>query len=293
MPPEEAERKLNRRKGGPRVEQSLEELRTEEGRPKPYRRIEGDAGTGLLILCDHAENALPEAYGTLGLRSEDLHRHIAYDLGAAGVAEHLARALQAPALLTRFSRLLIDPNRGLDDPTLVMQISDGLIVPGNVGLSDEAVAERLRDYYLPYHRAIERAIEAGIAAGKPPVIVSVHSFTQAWKGVPRPWHVGVLWDKDPRLAVPLLGALRRFPDIEVGDNVPYSGQLKGDTLYTHATARGLAHALIEVRQDLILAEDGQAEWGERLALALGEALQAGGPLHAIELHGSHTDGRRG
>lgn len=286
LPPEGAERKLNRRKGGARVEQSLDDLLAEEGRSKPYRRIEGDLGTGLLILCDHAENTLPETYGTLGLRSEDLHRHIAFDLGAAGVAEHLARALGAPALLTRFSRLLIDPNRGLDDPTLIMQISDGLVVPGNVGLGEEEVAARLRNFYLPYHRAVERAIEAGIAAGKPPVVLSVHSFTQAWKGVPRPWHVGVLWDKDPRLALPLIEALRRFPDIEVGDNVPYSGQLKGDTLYTHATAHGLAHALVELRQDLILAEDGQAEWGGRLALALAEVMQAGGALH-----GSHTDGR--
>ncbi len=273
------------------MEQSLDGLIAEEGRSKPYRRIDGDVSSGLLILCDHAENTLPEAYGTLGLRPEDLHRHIAYDLGAAGVAEHLARALKAPALFTRFSRLLIDPNRGLDDPTLIMQISDGLVVPGNVSLGEAEIAERLRHYYLPYHRAVERAIEAGIAAGKPPVVLSVHSFTQAWKGNPRPWHVGVLWDKDPRLALPLLEALRCFPDIEAGDNVPYSGQLKGDTLYSHATARGLAHALVEVRQDLILDEDGQAEWGGRLARALGEVMRSGEALHAIELHGSHTDGR--
>ena len=271
------------------MEQSLDVLLAEEGRPKPYRRIEGDLSLGLLILCDHAENTLPEAYGTLGLRSEDLHRHIAYDLGAAGVTEHLAKALGAPALLTRFSRLMIDPNRGADDPTLIMQLSDGLIVPGNVGLSGEEIEARVNRFYVPYHRAVDRAIEAGIAAGKPPVVLSVHSFTQAWKGVPRPWHVGVLWDKDPRLALPLLDALRAFPDIEVGDNVPYSGQLKGDTLYTHATARGLAHALVEVRQDLILDEDGQVEWAGRLAQALSEVLRSGGPLHAIELHGSHTD----
>jgi predicted N-formylglutamate amidohydrolase len=271
------------------VEQSLDGLLAEEGRPKPYRRIEGDLSLGLLILCDHAENTLPETYGTLGLRSEDLHRHIAHDLGAAGVAEHLAKALGAPALLTRFSRLLIDPNRGVDDPTLIMQLSDGLIVPANVGLGADEIEARIDRFYLPYHRAVDRAIEAGIAAGKPPVVLSVHSFTQAWKGVPRPWHVSVLWDKDPRLALPLLEALRAFPDIEVGDNVPYSGQLKGDTLYRHATTRGLAHALIEVRQDLILAEEGQAEWGGRLAEALSQVMRAGGPLHAIELHGSNAD----
>jgi predicted N-formylglutamate amidohydrolase len=260
---------------------------------KPYCLIEGDANTGLLILCDHAENAVPEAYGTLGLRPEDLHRHIAYDLGAAEVAERLAQTLGAPAVLSRFSRLLIDPNRGLDDPTLVMQISDGLIVPGNVGLDPDEIGIRIARYYEPYHRAIERAIEAAVAAGKPPVIVSVHSFTQAWKGTPRPWSVGVLWDKDPRLALPLLDALRTIPGIEVGDNAPYSGQLKGDTLYRHGTKRGLAHALVEVRQDLILGPEGQGEWAMRLARVLGKVLSdSGGALHAVELHGSFTDEER-
>jgi predicted N-formylglutamate amidohydrolase len=273
------------------VEQSLDTLARDDLGAKPYRSIEGDAATGLLILCDHAENSLPEPYGLLGLRPEDLHRHIAYDMGAAGVAERLAEMLGAPALLSRFSRLLIDPNRGLDDPTLIMQISDGLIVPGNVGLGESEVAFRIAHHYEPYHRAIERAVEAGVAAGKPPVIVSVHSFTQAWKGVPRPWSVGVLWDKDPRLALPLLEALRTIPGIEVGDNVPYSGQLKGDTLYRHGTVRGLAHALIEVRQDLILSEEGQAEWAGRLAEALRTVMREGSALHAIDLHGSHTDAK--
>ena len=258
----------------------------------PYRSIAGDVATGLLILCDHAENSLPEAYGLLGLREEDLHRHIAYDMGVAEMTERLASQLGAPALLTQFSRLLIDPNRGLDDPTLIMQLSDGLIVPGNVGLDEAEIASRVLRFYEPYHRAIDRAIEAGLAVGKPPAIVSMHSFTQAWKGVPRPWSVGVLWDKDPRLALPLLTALRKIPGIEVGDNEPYSGQLKGDTLYRHGTARGLAHALIEVRQDLILSAEGQAEWAERLAGVLGKVMSEEGALHAVELHGSHTEGVR-
>jgi predicted N-formylglutamate amidohydrolase len=205
------------------------------------------------------------------------------------VAERLALLLGAPALLTRFSRLLIDPNRGLDDPTLVMQISDGLIVPGNAGIDEAEVAARIERYYVPYHAAVDRAVEAAVAAGRPPVLLSMHSFTQAWKGVPRPWAVGVLWDKDPRLALPLLEGLKTIPGIEVGDNVPYSGQLKGDTLYRHGSVRGLAHALVEVRQDLILGDEGQAEWAERLAEAMRKVMNAGGPLHAIELHGSHTD----
>lgn len=217
-----------------------------------------------------------------------MHRHIAFDLGAEGVAAALAKMLGAPAVLSRFSRLLIDPNRGLDDPTLIMQIADGLVVPGNEGLSAEDMAARLDSFYRPYHAAIDRAVEAGIAAGKPPAILSVHSFTQAWKGIPRPWSAAVLWDKDPRLPLPLLKALHTIPGAEIGDNVPYSGQLKGDTLYRHATLRGLAHALVEVRQDLILAEEGQADWGAHLARALNDVLRAAPGLHRIEHHGSNT-----
>jgi len=271
------------------VERSLDTLIQEDLGDKPYRSIEGDLSTRILILCDHAENTIPEPFANLGLRSEDLNRHIAYDLGAAPVAERLAKLLSAPALISCFSRLLIDPNRGLDDPTLIMQISDGLVVPGNAGLDEAAIAARVARHYTPYHQAIERAIDAGIAAGKPPVVVSVHSFTQAWKGVPRPWSVGVLWDKDPRLALPLLEGLRTIPGILVGDNAPYTGQLKGDTLYRHGTRRGLAHALIEVRQDLILGPEGQAEWATRLAEVLRKVVRLGGPLHAIEIHGSYTD----
>lgn len=246
---------------------------------------------GLLILCDHAENRIPEAYGSLGLRPEDLHRHIAYDLGAEGVATGLAESLGAPAVLSRFSRLLIDPNRGLDDPTLIMQLSDGLVVPGNVGLSPAQIEDRIERFHRPYHAAIDRAVEAGIAAGKPPVLLSIHSFTQAWKSVPRPWHVAVLWDKDPRLALPLLEGLHTIPEAVVGDNVPYSGQLRGDTLYQHGTMRGLAHALIEIRQDLVLSPEGQERWAGRLAAVINNILETAelSPrLHAVEHYGSHA-----
>lgn len=274
------------------MEQRLDRLRQEEVTAAPFRRIDGDWMSGVLLLCDHAENTVPPSYGTLGLTAEDLGRHIAYDIGAAGVTEHLARALRAPALLTQYSRLLIDPNRGRDDPTLIMQLSDGRVVPGNAVLDDAEIEARIERYYAPYHRAIDAALDAAIAANKPPVVIAIHSFTQAWKSVPRPWHVGVLWDKDPRLACELLRELAAIPGITVGDNVPYSGQLKGDTLYRHGTLRGLAHALIEVRQDLILGPEGQAEWGERLALVVRKVLAApdlATRLHAIEHYGSHTD----
>jgi predicted N-formylglutamate amidohydrolase len=271
-----------------RRELSLDTLVQEDLGEKPYRTIKGDVSLGLLILCDHAQNRIPEAYGALGLKPEDLHRHIAFDLGAEGVASGLAESLGAPAVLSGFSRLLIDPNRGLDDPTLIMQISDGLVVPGNVGLSSAQVEDRIARFYRPYHEAIDQAIEAGVAAGKPPALLSVHSFTQAWKGVARPWASGILWDKDPRLAFPLLQGLRTIPGVEVGDNVPYSGQLKGDTLYQHGTLRGLAHALVEVRQDLILATEGQWEWAHHLARVVSEVLRSAPGLHEIEHFGSNT-----
>jgi predicted N-formylglutamate amidohydrolase len=274
------------------VEQRLDRLRQEQMEAASYRRIEGDWTQGLLILCDHAENRIPPPYGTLGLTPEELNRHIAFDIGAASVAERLAEMLGVPALLTRFSRLLIDPNRGLDDPTLVMQLSDGRIVPGNAGVDQTEIEARIRRYYAPYHHAIEIAVDTATAAGKPPVLLAVHSFTQAWKSVPRPWHVAVLWDTDPRLAVPLLKGLHALPGVTVGENVPYSGQLRGDTLYQHGTARGLAHALVELRQDLILGPEGQAEWAKHLAQILRGVLGAADlapRLHAIEHFGSHTD----
>ena len=295
MPPGEgAGEKVASAGPAPSWEPNLDSFAQDDVGSSAYRSIDGDAGTGLLILCDHAENTIPPAYDRLGLKEQDLHRHIAYDLGAAAVAERLAEILGAPAILSCFSRLLIDPNRGLDDPTLMMQLTDGLIVPGNAGLDADALQSRIDTYYKPYHRAIARAVDAAIAQGKPPAIVSIHSFTQAWKGVHRPWAVGVLWDKDPRLALPLLQALRAIPGIEVGDNVPYSGQLKGDTLYQHGTLRGLAHALVELRQDLILGPEGQAEWAARLATVLRKVLdETSGALQAVELHGSHTDGTKG
>ena len=279
-------RQLGAKNGG--VELGLNTFVQEELGEKPYRNIEGDLGLGLLVICDHAENTIPADYHTLGLRHDDLHRHIAFDLGAAGVSAGLAEALGAPAVLSRFSRLLIDPNRGLEDPTLIMQLSDGLVVPGNAALGAAEIEARIERFYRPYDLAVQRAVEAGITAGKPPAILSVHSFTQAWKGVPRPWAVSVLWDRDPRFSLPLLEGLRTIPDVEVGDNVPYSGQLQGDTLYRHATMRGLAHALIELRQDLIFGAEGQAEWAGHLARVVRDVLGSAPGLHDIEHHGSHT-----
>jgi predicted N-formylglutamate amidohydrolase len=238
----------------------------------PVEIIEGSTESGALILCDHASNAVPPDLGDLGLPEVEFQRHIAYDIGAAAVTRSLARRLGAPAILTRFSRLVIDPNRGRDDPTLVMRLSDGAVVPGNAGADAAEVERRIARFYEPYDEAISAAIARALAAGHPPAIVTVHSFTPIWRGWPRPWHVGILWDADDRFAKPLLEGLSAEPGLVVGDNEPYDGALAGDTVDRHATARGLANALIEIRQDLIASDEGAEEWAERFARLLAPLL---------------------
>ncbi len=231
----------------------------------PFDIVEGSFERGLILVCDHARNALPENYGTLGLPQEQLERHIGYDIGVEEVTRRLAERLNVPAALALYSRLLIDPNRGADDPTLVMRLSDGAVVPGNAYVDNVEIERRKNTYYFPYHNALKALIDDALASGIVPAILSIHSFTPAWKGVPRPWHAGILWDKDGRFATPLISALQHDESLVVGDNEPYTGELEGDTMNTHGTKRGLAHALIEIRQDLIADEAGIAEWTDRLA----------------------------
>ncbi len=263
----------------------------------PVRRVDGRLDGGVLLLCDHASNALPPAYGRLGLPEAQFERHIAYDIGARRATEAMAAALGAPALFTTFSRLLIDPNRGPDDPTLVMRISDGAIVPGNARVDDAEVEHRRESFFRPYHDAVADTLRRMAATGTAPAIVSMHSFTPSWKGVPRPWHVGLLWDDDPRLAAPLFEALKAEPDLQpwrerVGDNEPYDGALPGDTIDTHATRNGYANVLIEVRQDLMATEAAAGAWGLRLARLLAPILRRP-DMHEIAFHAPRTGpGRR-
>ena len=254
----------------------------------PYELVEGDPACGLLLLCDHASNRLPAAYGDLGLQLSEFERHIAYDIGAAALTRALARRLGAPAILSSFSRLLIDINRGEDDPTLIMQLSDGAVVPGNRGAGEAERQRRIAAYHAPYHRAVAAAIDRAMASGSVPALVPIHSFTPVWRGEPRRWQVGVLWDIDPRLAVPLIRALAADGTLVVGDNEPYQGALFGDTLYQHGTGRGLAHALIEVRQDLIADAAGVEAWAERLGSILAELNQRS-ELHEVRSYGSLAD----
>ncbi len=255
-----------------------------------FEIVGGPADAGVLVIADHASNAMPAEYGRLGMPPDELERHIAYDIGAAPLTRAMAARLGCPAVLSRFSRLLIDPNRGDDDPTLVMRLSDGAIVPGNARIDEAEVRRRQQRFSLPYHGAVRGVIDAMLARGPVPAVVSIHSFTPAMKGRARPWHVGVLWDGDPRLPVPLLDALRRDPALVVGDNEPYDGALEGDSMSRHCTARGLAHALIEVRQDLIADEADAARWGGMLADVLEPLLQSD-DMHAVRHFGSRAGDR--
>jgi predicted N-formylglutamate amidohydrolase len=267
-----------------------------EARLSPWRSFEIARGAAvaspLLILCDHASNRLPPDYGTLGLDAGQMQRHIAYDIGAHAVALEIGRRLGATVISSRFSRLLIDPNRGEDDPTLIMQISDGAVVPGNALISEAERQRRIARFFTPYHAAVAAEIDALAHCGAVPVILSMHSYTDKWRGVPRKWHAAVLWDKDPRLAVPLLRELRERTGAEIGDNEPYTGFLRNDTIYRHATLRGLPNALVEVRQDLIRDRKGQVEWGTLLAESVAGILSGAAtaaPLARVEHFGSYSD----
>lgn len=242
-------------------------------------RIIGETRIGaspFLILCDHACNHVPPEFASLGLPPSEFERHIAWDPGAALLVESLAARLSAPAVLSCFSRLLIDPNRGTDDPTLVMRLSDGTVIPGNRHVSEADIAERIARFHDPYHRAIEDAIERALAIGIAPALISIHTFTPVWRGTRRPWHAGILWDDDDRLARLFLAGLRADPDLVIGDNEPYHGRLENDCMHRHGTSRGLAHILLEIRNDLLATPDGVSAWCDRIAGILEEAMADGG-----------------
>lgn len=255
----------------------------------PFHIVDGDYRRGLFLTADHASRDLPAAYASLGLEPAQFERHIAYDIGVDALTRKLAAHLNAPAVLGGFSRLLIDPNRGEDDPTLIMQLSDGAVIDGNYPMPQEERQRRLNAFYRPYHQAISE-VGARVAAEstKAPFIVSIHSFTPVWKSKARPWQIGLLWDSDPRAVQPLLESLRRDQTLTVGDNEPYSGALRNDAMFRHGTAQGYAHVLIEVRQDLIASDAGAAEWADRLAPLL-DTINNQPDIHEIRHFGSRTD----
>lgn len=241
---------------------------------EPFEIIGADRPGRWLVACDHATNIIPDWVhgGDLGLPEADMGRHIAYDIGAAGVTRKLAAALDSPAILSRFSRLVCDPNRGEDDPTIMMRLYDGTIIPGNRDADDAEKEERLQRLYRPYHAAY-----ADLANKiTNPLICAVHSFTPRLLGRhPRPWEIGVLYGDDDRLAIPFMEACRAEGWC-TGDNQPYAGHLPGDAVDRHALQHGRPNVLIELRQDLIADEAGQNLWANRLARILSDVLTHSG-----------------
>jgi predicted N-formylglutamate amidohydrolase len=228
-------------------------------------------GSPFLLTCDHYGRLIPRALGDLGLPPDELRRHIAWDIGIAGVAEALSKHLGAHLIAQRYSRLVIDCNRPPGVPSSIPRISEATIIPGNEALTREAAQIRREAIFDPYHRRIAEVIEARLRNSMPTVLVSLHSFTPVYAGIIRPWHIGTLYHRDTRLPPLLLKWLRAEPELVVGDNEPYAVSDETDyTIPVHGEARGLMNTGIEIRQDLLAEPAGQIEWAERLARILGE-----------------------
>ena len=239
------------------------------GDPPPYMTYNDHGRARLLLVADHASPFFPAGMNQLGLADWVLERHVAWDIGSDELARCLADRLDAQLILAGFSRLIVDPNRRLDDPTAFATLSDGIAIPGNLDLDEEQKALRAASFYQPYHDAIAARLERFAQRGDVPAFVSIHTCTPVFDRVVRPWHVGVMWDKDPRLAVPLMERLRGMDGICIGDNEPYSGRHPHDfTIDHHAEPAGLPHVGIEVRQDLVATADGARQWAGILADAL-------------------------
>jgi predicted N-formylglutamate amidohydrolase len=237
--------------------------------PAPVRILNPDGPGHLLLVCDHAGKAVPAALHGLGVPEAELDRHIGWDIGAARVTEGLVTRLNAQAVLSVYSRLVVDCNRWPDSPTLMPTVSDGTPVPANHDLTEAARALRMEALYQPYHAAIAARCAAIQARGQVPVLVSIHSFTPRMNGFKRPWQVGVLWNRDGRMALPMLEALRAEGDLTVGDNEPYSARTGTDfTIIHHGEDAGLPVLMLEIRQDLIADAAGADAWADRLARLL-------------------------
>lgn len=222
--------------------------------------------TPFFITVDHASSRFPEVLGDLGVSKDERERHIAWDIGALGVAQRLAATFMATLVATQYSRLVIDCNRHAWREDLIPSLSEFTEIPGNVNIEPEARALRQRELYEPYHAEIRRLLDARLARQQATLYLSMHSFTPCYKGQARPWQIAMLSNRDRRVAEILLRELGRDSALCVGDNIPYRLTDEGDYgIPVHAEQRGLPHVLIELRQDEITDERGQAQWADRLA----------------------------
>lgn len=252
--------------------------------PEPVRVLRPHGHSDLFLIADHAGRAIPRQLGRLGLSERELARHIAWDIGVAGVTGHLAAALDATAVLQTYSRLVIDCNRDPSAPSSIPEISELTRIPGNIGLSPADRAARAAAVFTPYHARITALLDARAAAGRRTVLVAMHSFTPVFKGESRAMQVGVLYNHDARLASILLALLRAEGDLVVGDNAPYAITDTSDYgVPVHGERRGLPHVEIEIRQDVIAGADGQMAWAARLARLL--------PLADTQLRATIPEGR--
>jgi predicted N-formylglutamate amidohydrolase len=237
----------------------------------PVHEDNAQGGSPFLLTSDHYGRLIPRTLGDLGLPASELTRHIAWDIGIAGVAEALSKHLDAHLIAQRYSRLVIDCNRPPRAPGSIPRISETTVIPGNEGLARDAIEARHKQIFDPYHRRIAEIIEQRLRENRPTVLVALHSFTPVYAGIARPWHIGTLYHRDTRLPPLLLKLLRSEPELVVGDNEPYAVSDETDyTIPVHGEARGLMNSGIEIRQDLIADPAGQALWADRLARILGE-----------------------
>ncbi len=241
----------------------------DDGEPPSFEVERRDGASPFVIICDHAGRRLPGALGSLGLSPEDLDRHIAWDIGARGVALGLAAELDAFVVCQRYSRLVIDCNRELGHPDSIAASSERTPIPGNQQIAPAQAAARAREIFEPYHEQIRGELDRRQAAHRPAILIAVHSFTPVFLEVARPWDAGVLFNRDARIAEPLLRLLRADGDLVVGCNEPYAVTDTSDySVNHHGAARELPHVEIEIRQDLIAGETGQLAWARRLARLL-------------------------
>ena len=250
------------------------------GEPPSFEILNPEAPAPILLVCDHASNRIPAALENLGLDRAALELHVAADIGAGEVTRHLAVRLNAPAVLANYSRLVVDLNRQPGHSTSIVAASDDIAVPGNRNLGEAARQERIETLFWPYHRAVGNLLANLWRRGTPPILLALHTFTSRLGGEDRRWHAGILWNRDPRLARALIEGLSAPGDIVVGDNQPYSGRDLAYTLDVHAGAAGLAHAAVEIRQDLVLDAAGTRAWAERLAVVL-RGLVGRADLHRV------------
>jgi predicted N-formylglutamate amidohydrolase len=242
--------------------------------PPPWEILSEDSPSPLVILCDHARNRIPRRLGRMGLAEEHFETHIAYDIGAEKVTRELCESLGCCALLSGYSRLVIDPNRHPGDGSSIPEISDEVEIPANHALTPEQILEREQSLFWPYHNRVTKKLEQISQRGQLPVIIAIHSFTPVFRGFQRPWHIGVLWDRDQRVSRPLIQRLRGNPDLRVGDNEPYHARNPvGFTMEIHCEHNGFPHALLEIRQDLIKDDAGARHWAALIQRNLKAVLE--------------------